>query len=190
LLAHLKELRQICNKRRGMRMGDHVQSRIHPELRIEKTGASNRIVGIFLVVLGVVVMGAPVGLGVSFSGYGWFLMAAVSFGLIYLGLRYAGLDLREWLLALLQRRAWQRQQARADGEIVDRAVKEHKDGYGDVLYYRYWITFRSESTKGPVVLKARVDKQQYNKLAGAKSVMVRYAPGNPRLALLEGEWED
>ena len=175
-------------------MGDRVQSRIHPELRIEKTGASNRITGIFLVVVGVVVMGAPVGLGVglgvSFSGWGWFLMTAVSFGLIYLGLRYAGLDLGEWLLALLQRRAWQRQQARADGVIVDRAVKEHKDGYGEVLYYRYWITFRFESTKGPVVLKARVDKQQYNKLAEAKSVMVRYAPGNPRLALLEGEWEE
>jgi hypothetical protein len=176
----------------GMTMGDHVQSRIHPELRIEKKGASDRITGIFLVVFGVVVMGATIGLGVSFSfsGFTWFLATAVSFGLIYLGLRYAGLDLKEWLLALLQRRAWQRQQARADGEIVDRAVKEHKDGYGDVLYYRYWITFRFESTKGPVVLKARVDKQQYNKLAGAKSVMVRYAPGNPRLALLEGEWED
>ena len=173
-------------------MGDHVQSRIHPELRIEKTGAEDRSVGIFLVVFGVVVMGATIGLGVSFSfsGFTWFFMTAVSFGGIYLGLRYAGLDLKEWLLALLQRRAWQRQQARADGEIVDRAVKEHKDGYGDVLYYRYWITFRFESTKGPVVLKARVDKQQYNKLAGAKSVMVRYAPGNPQLALLEGEWED
>lgn len=173
-------------------MGDHVQSRIHPELRLVKTGAFNRIVGIFLVVLAVVVMGATIGLGVSFSfsGFTWFLMTAVSFGLIYLGLRYAGLDLREWLLALLQRRAWQRQQARADGEIVDRAVKEHKDGYGEVLYYTYWITFRFESAKGPVVLKARVDKQQYYGLAGAKSVMVRYAPGNPRLALLEGEWED
>ena len=175
-------------------MGDRVQSRIYPEPRIEKKGASDRIDGIFLVVLGLVAMGAAVGLAVglvgSFSGCGWLLMAAVSFGLIYLGLRYAGLDLREWLLALLQRRAWQRQQARAHGQIVDRAVKEHKDGYGEVLYYRYWITFRFESTKGPVVLKARVDKQQYNKLAGAKSVMVRYAPGNPRLALLEGEWED
>jgi hypothetical protein len=103
-------------------------------------------------------------------------------------LRYAGLDLREWLLALLQRRVWQRQQARADGEIVDRAVKEHEGEYGSS--YTYWITFRFESTKGPVVLKARLDKQQYNKLAGAKSVMVRYAPGNPQLALLEGEWED
>ena len=175
-------------------MGDHVQSRIHPELRIEKKGASDRIVGIFLVVLGLVVMGATIGLqvslGVSFGGCTWFLMAAVSFGLIYLGLRYAGLDLKEWLLALLQRRAWQRQQLTADGEIVDRAVKEHKDGYGEVLYYRYWVTFRFESTKGPVVLKARVDKQQHNKLARARSVMVRYAPGNPRLALLEGEWED
>jgi hypothetical protein len=183
-------MRRIGNKRRGMTMGDHVQSRIHPELRIEKKGASDRITGIFLVVMAVVVVGGTIGLRVSLGGYGWFFMAAVSFGAIYLGLRYAGLDLKEWLLALLQRRAWQRQQARADGEIVDRAVKEHEDAYGDVLYYTYWITFRFESTKGPVVLKARVDKQQYNKLAGAKSVMVRYAPGNPRLALLEGEWED
>ena len=174
-------------------MDDRVQSRIYPEPRIEKKGASDRIVGIFLVVLAVVVMGATIGLGVSLGvsfGCGWFLMAAVSFGLIYLGLRYAGLDLREWLLALLQRRAWQRQQLTADGVIVDRAVKEHKDGYGDVLYYTYWITFRFESAKGPVVLKARVDKQQYYRLAGARRVMVRYAPGNPRLALLEGEWED
>jgi hypothetical protein len=70
-------MRRIGNKRRGMTMGDHVQSRIHPELRIEKKGASDRITGIFLVVMAVVVVGGTIGLRVSLGGYGWFFMAAV-----------------------------------------------------------------------------------------------------------------
>ena len=168
-------------------MGPPVQPRIYPRMRIQKRPLVARIVGVpfALIGLGLLVLSA-VGVtgGINLEvvlGFGF-----VGFGFTYVGLLLAGLDLKECLLALLHRGAWQGLQVTADGRITDRDTKEHKDDYGRVSY-TYWITFGFPTTEGPVRLKAQVNERRYGQLKRGQPVEVRYAQENPRLALLE--WE-
>ena len=168
-----------------------VQGRMYPELRIRKTGTISRIQGTFLIVVGLGAMaffvnmavGDPLGGGCPFA-----LALFLGLPLIYLGLWYAGLSLGEWLFALLQRRVWRGPRVTVQGQIVDRRAGKyrHEGRFHTVLL----ITFRFQSALGPVVLRTEVDEARYKQLKGVEQVMVRYAVENPRLALLEWEWED
>jgi hypothetical protein len=171
-------------------MGDKaVQKRVYPELRRSDKGVLTRLLGILLLLIGFGMVIWNVVLAVSEHNLGRLLYALLGLFFVYGGALAIGVDLREWLFALLHRRAWRRLQVSAEAEIVDRKAKRHEDSYGNV-HYTYWVTFRFASTEGPVTLEARVDKSQYDRLEGAEMVMVRYALENPRVALLEGEWED
>jgi hypothetical protein len=166
-----------------------VQKRIYPELRIQQRQVIARILGVLfsLIGLGLVIGNAILAVGEHDSSRLLYALFGLIFG--YVGLYAAGLNLWEWLVALLHRRVWQRQQITADGEIVDRAVRRQVDDEGNVSH-RYWITVRFDSVEGPVVLRAQVDRSYYLWVGSTDTIAVRYALENPRLALLEGEWED
>ncbi len=171
-------------------MAGRAPTRIYPEARIQVRGVLARIVGVVFALIG---LGVAVGIGVPSlvqdPSLGPLVFVFVGLVFVYAGLYTAGLDLREWVLAMIHRRAWQGVQVTADGKILDRTVKEHKDSYGNVTR-TYWITLKFDSTEGSVTLRARVDKEYYERLREGEAVAVRYALENPRLALLEGEWED
>ena len=172
-----------------MTMDAKVRRRLYPELRIKRTHLFPRILGVLFVLIGLGLVVGNVVLAVKGHDSSRLLYVLIGLLFSYVGLFAAGLDLREWFVALLHRRTWQRLQVTADGEIVDRTVKRRVDDEGSVSH-TYWITVQFDSTEGPVVLNAQVDKPQYVRLGRAEEVMVRYALDNPRLALLEGEWED
>ena len=170
-------------------MDPTVQKRIYPELRIQQRQAIARILGVLFALIGLgLVIGNAI-LVVREHDPSRLLYAL--FGLIfgYVGLYAAGLNLWEWLVALLHRRVWQGQQITAEGEIVDRAVRRQVDDEGNVSH-RYWITVQFDSVEGPVVLRAQVDRSYYQWVGRTDTIGVRYALENPRLALLEGEWQD
>ena len=170
-------------------MDPKVQKRIFPELRIKQRQVMARILGVLFFLIG---LGLAIGnVILAVREHDTSRLLYVLFGLIfaYVGLYAAGLSLWEWLVALLHRRVWQGQQITADGEIVDRTVQRHVDDEGNVSR-KYWITVRFDSVEGPVVLKAQVEQSLYSWLGGTDTIGVRYALENPRLALLEGEWED
>jgi hypothetical protein len=101
-----------------------------------------------------------------------------------------GLVLKEFVLALLHRRAWQGPQVTAEGWITGQEIKEHyhKSDSGRGSYtYTHWITFEFPISEGPVRLKAQVDERRYVQLKRGQPVKVRYAQEDPRLAILE--WE-
>ena len=166
-----------------------VQKRIYPELRIQQRPVIARILGVLFALIGLGLVIGNVVLVVREQDSSRLLY--VLFGLIFgfVGLYAAGLSLWEWLVALLHRRVWQGQQITADAEIVDRAVSRHVDDEGN-LSHKYWVTVQFDGVEGPVVLKAQVDQSYYLWLRTADTIAVRYALENPRLALLEGEWED
>lgn len=170
-------------------MEARVQRRIYPEPRIKKTHGLNRILGIVGVVIGLGLVLGNVVLASSEPGWKRWVFGLVGLSMVYYGLRSAGLDPMEWFFALVHRRTWQRLQVTADGEIVERNVRRRSDDEGNISY-TYWVTFRFDSTEGPVALRARVDKPQYDRLEGGQTVQVRYALDNPRLALIEGEWAE
>ena len=173
-----------------MARGAPVQQRIYPKPRIQERPLLGRILGVLFALIGLgLLVGSATGLAegidlkVLIVGF-----AGLSF--TYTGLKAAGLDLKELLLALLHRGAWQGPQVTAEGRITDRDIEEHKhtDDYGGVYYtYTHWITFGFPTTEGPVRLKAKVDKQRYGQLKRGQPVKVRYAQEDPRLAVLE--WE-
>jgi len=168
-------------------MARRIPTRIYPEVRIQERGILPRIMGVIFALIG---LGVTVGVGlpslVQDPSLGPLVFVFVGLLFIYAGLYVAGLDLREWVLALIHRRTWQGLQVAADGQILERTVKEHEDSYGNISY-TYWLTFRFDSTEGPVTLRARVDKGYYERFREGDPVTVRYALENPRLALLEGE---
>ena len=166
--------------------GKAVQKRIYPELRRRDRGVLYRIVGIPFFLIGFGVLAWNVVLAVSERNPGRLLYALIGLLFIYGGIWALGVDLREWLGALLHRRAWRRLQVSAEAEILACDTKKHTDSYGQV-HYTYWVTFRFATTDGPVTLRAQVYKPQYEKLKEAETVDVRYALENPRIALLEGE---
>lgn len=170
-------------------MDAKVQGRIYPELRIKQVGLFPRLLGVLFTLIGLGLVVGNIVLAVKQQDPARLLYALVGLLFTYVGLLAAGLNLWEWLIALLHRRVWQRQQITADGEIVDRTVKRQVDDEGNVSH-KYWITVRFDSVEGPVVLRAQVDRSLYSWLAGADTISVRYALEDPRLALLEGEWED
>lgn len=163
-----------------------IQKRIYPELRRKNTGVLSRVIGfpVFLIGFGVLVWNVV--LAVSERNPRRLLFALIGLAFAYGGLQAVGVDPREWIVALLHRRAWRRLQVSAEAEILDRDTKKHTDSYGNV-HYTYWVTFRFPSTDGPVTLKAQVYKPQYERLKEVETVPVRYALENPRIALLEGE---
>ena len=164
-----------------------IQKRIYPELRRRDRGVLVRIIGIPFLLIGFGVVVWNVVLAVSERNSGRLLYALIGLLFIYGGLWALGVDLREWLFALLHRRAWRRLQVSAEADILARDTKRHTDSYGQV-HYTYWVTCRFASTDGPVTLKAQVYKPQYERLKEAETVPVRYALENPRIALLEGEY--
>ena len=167
-------------------MESRAQKRIYPELRIQQRQVFARILGVLFALIGLGLVIGNVLLAFRENDSSRLLYAL--FGLIfgYVGLYAAGLNLWEWLVALRHRRAWQRQQVTAGGEIVDRAVNRQVDSEGNVSH-RYWITVRFDSIEGPVVLRAQVDQSYYLWVGRRDTLAVRYALENPRLALLEGE---
>lgn len=171
-------------------MDGQVRTRIYPEVRLQERRVFARIVGAVFALIG---LGVAVGVGiptfVQDPSLGPLVFIFVGLVFLYAGLYTAGLDLREWVLALTHRRTWQGLQVTADGQIIDRTIKEHEDSYGNVSR-TYWLTFQFDSTDGSVALKARVDKAYYERFSEGDPVVVRYALENPRLALLEGEWEE
>ena len=172
-----------------MRGDKAIQKRIYPELRRRDRGVLARLLGILSLLVGLGVVVWYVVLAVSEHNLGRLLYALIGLFFVYGGALAFGVDLREWLFALLHRRAWRRLQVSAEAEILDRKAKRHQDSYGNV-HYTYWVTFRFASAGGPVTLEGQVHKPQYDRLEGADTVMVRYALENPRVALLEGEWQD
>ena len=167
-----------------------IEKRIYPAVRIQERGIGARIGGVLFVLIG---LGVMLGIGLpSFfdePSCGPLMFVLVPLVFIYAGLHTAGLDLWEWLLALVHRRTWQGVQVTADGEILNRNVKEHTDSYGKTTY-TYWLTFRFDTAEGPVTLKARVEKWRYDRLSNGDPIQVRYALEDPRLALFEWEWEN
>jgi hypothetical protein len=163
-----------------------IQKRIYPELRRSDRGVLVRMIGILFLLIGFGVVVWNVVLAVSERNSGRLLYALIGLLFIYGGIWALGVDLREWLGALLHRRTWRRLQVSAEAEILDCDTKRHTDSYGQV-HYTYWVTFQFASTDGPVTLKAQVYKPQYERLKEAETVPVRYALENPRIALLEGE---
>jgi hypothetical protein len=166
-----------------------IQKRLYPELRIQQRQVIARILGVLFALIG---LGLVIGNAIlAVSEHDSSRLLYVLFGLIFgfVGLYATGLNLWEWLVALFHRRVWQGQQITVDGEIVDRAVRRQVDSEGNVSH-RYWVTVRFDSVDGPVVLKAQVDRSYYLWLGTAETIAVRYALENPRLALLEGEWEE
>jgi len=171
-------------------MDAKAQRRIYPELRIKKTHGLNRILGIVGAVIGLALLVGNIVLAFSEPGWKRWVFGLVGLSMIYYGLRTAGLDPVEWFFALIHRRAWQRLQVTADGEIVERNVRSRSDDEGNISY-TYWATFRFDTTEGPVVLRGQVDKPQYDRLEGVQTIQVRYATmDNPRQALIEGEWTE
>ena len=168
-------------------MNGGTKKRIYPEVRLQERKIGARIGGVVFVFIG---LGVVAGIGLPSlldePSFGPLMFVLVPLIFIYAGLYAAGLDLREWVLALINRRAWQRLQVTADGEILARTAKEHEDSYGNVSY-TYWATFRFDTAEGPVTLRGLVDKGYYDRLRKGNSINVRYALENPRLALLEGE---
>jgi hypothetical protein len=177
-------------RKKELPMEPEIQKRIYPEMRIQQRKLIARILGVLFALIG---LGVMVGIGLpSFldePSCGPLMFVLVPLVFIYAGLYAAGLDPREWVLALINRRTWQRLQVTAEGEILDRTVREHRDSEGDTTY-TYWVTFRFDTAEGPVTLQGLVDKGYYERLRKGDSIMVRYALENPRLALLEGEWKD
>ena len=169
-------------------MDAKVRRRIYPELRIKKTQALTRIAGILGVLVGIGLLVGNIVLSSRDPGLKRWVFGLVGLSMIYYGLLWSGVDLAEWLFALIHHRTWKGLQVMADGEIVDRTVKRRVDSEGSVSY-TYWLTFRFDSTEGPVSLKARVDKECYERFNEGDPVAVRYARENPRLALLEEEWD-
>jgi len=171
-------------------MGGGIEKRIYPDVRIQERGIGARIGGVLFVIIG---LGVMVGIGIpSFfdePSCGPLMFVLVPLVFIYAGLYTAGLDLREWVLALVNRRTWQGVQVTADGEILDRTVKKRTDSYGNTTY-TYLVTFRFDSAEGPVTLQARVEKWHYDRLSKGDPIMVRYALEDPRLALFEWEWKN
>jgi hypothetical protein len=168
---------------REMARGAPVQRRIYPEL-IQGRPLGLRIVGVLfaLIGLGLLVLSA---VGVINLALG-----LVGLGVTYIGLLAAGLVLKEFLLALRHRRAWQGPQVTVDGRITDREIEkhEHESDYGGVSYtYTYWVTFGFPATEGQVRLKTEVVEERYDQLKRGQPVKVRYAQEDPRLAILE--WE-
>ena len=170
--------------------GAPVQRRIYPKLRIQERHPVVRILGVLFALfgLGLLVLsaaGITGGIDLKVLIVGFAGLSATN-----VGLHWAGLDLKEFVLARLHRRAWQGQKATAWGLITDRDIKErkHTDDYGGTSYtYTYWVAFDFPTARGPVRLKAKVDKQRYEQLNRGQPVKVRYAQEDPRLALLE--WE-
>ena len=190
LTATAESALQQVNDLREMARGAPVQQRIYPKPRIQERPLLGRILGVLFALIGLgLLVGSATGLAegidlkVLIVGF-----AGLSF--TYTGLKAAGLDLKELLLALLHRGAWQGPQVTAEGRISDRDIEEHKhtDDYGGVSYtYTHWITFGFSTPEGPVRLKASVDERRYGQLKRGQPVKVRYAQEDPRLAVLE--WE-
>jgi len=142
-----------------------IEKRIYPDVRLQERGKGGRIGGVLFVIVG---LGLAIGnavLAVREPDLKRLVFGLFGLAAIYSGLLMAGLDLREWLGALINRRTWQRLQVTADGEILDRTVKEHKDSDGDTKYYTYWVSFRFDTAEGPVTLKGLVEKGYYDRLS-------------------------
>lgn len=174
----------------GKGKGASVQRRIYPGFRIQEKPLLMRIMGVpfALIGLGALVLSVAIATGgLHIAVLMWGVLGLV---FTYVGLFVVGLDLKEFVLALLHRRAWQGPQVTADGRITDRDIEEHKhkDDYGRVSYtYTYWITFDFSTTEGSVRLKTPVEEWRYGQLKRGQPVEVRYAQEDPRLAVLE--WE-
>lgn len=186
LAAAAESVLQQASDLREMARGAPVQQRIYPKPRIQERPLLGRILGVLFALIGLgLLVRSVTGLdeGIDLRAL---VFIFVALGLTYAGLKAAGLDLKELLLALLHRGAWQGPQVTAEGRITDRDIKEHKGEYGEISY-TYWITFGFPTAEGPVRLTVQVDKQQYGQLKRGQPVKVRYAQEDPRLALLE--WE-
>jgi hypothetical protein len=72
--------------------------------------------------------------------------------------------------------------------VVTRRFKEHSDSYGDSSY-TYFLTVGFDHAGTPVELEARVNKKVYNMHREGSQLKVRYAAGNPRIALMQGEFD-
>ena len=53
--------------------------------------------------------------------------------------------------------------------------------------YRYFITVSFTALTGPIQLRARVTQKLYDSVRPGRRLAVRYANGNPRIALIRGE---
>ncbi len=173
----------------GEGKGTSVQRRIYPGL-IRERPLGSRILGVLV---------ALIGLGLlilSAAGITWgidleilMLGFAGGLGFTFAGLYLVGLDLQEFVLGLLHRRAWQGPHVTAHGLITNRHIEEHEGEFGGITYtsHIYWITFGFPTTEGPIRLTTTVDERIYGQLKRGQPVKVRYAQEDPRLALLE--WE-
>ncbi len=172
----------------GQGRGASVQRRIYPKPRIQERPLGARIVGVLFALIGLGLLASTAGGVAGGIDLKVLVFGFVGFGFTYTGLLAAGLDLKEIVLALLHRRAWQGQQVTADGRITGRDIEEHKhkDDYGRISYtYTYWITFDFSTAEGPVRLRTPVDERRYGQLKRGQPVKVRYAQEDSRLALLE-----
>lgn len=169
-----------------------VQKRINPKPWVASRDLPipTRLSGGLFAVIGTVsaVLGGNFVLQGEVAG-GLFFLIGCAFALAGVYWATGGVPLWEWLPALRYNRAWRHQQVTAQAEIHELDAQENEDSYGKV-HYTYWVTFRFASIEGPVMLKARVARQQYEQLQEADTMMVRYALDNPCVALIEGEWVD
>jgi hypothetical protein len=177
-----------------------VQKRINPKPWVVAAGVpqSDRLAGVLvggvLLIIGIacVVVGWCLILGLigerdAAPGVLLFL-AGCFFAFIGMALAGGGAAPWEWWAFVVFGLKWRRSHASARASVIER-IAERRQGYED-LYYVYWITVRFESSQGPVVLRAKVSKPQYERLEGARTVNVHYAPKNLRVALLEGEYKE
>ena len=72
------------------------------------------------------------------------------------------------------------------GKLIQRIHKEEKDSYGDTTH-RYFLVVQFMNGETTVKLRVEVDKTRHSKTREGSTLIVRFAPSKPELALFP--WE-
>lgn len=89
------------------------------------------------------------------------------------------------LFGIIVEREWHLY-SRTAVEAVGTVVGKAKSDYGD--YTLYHVTVRFGVGSNEMSLKATVQQELYESASKGASLIIRYAPSIPQMALLEGEY--
>jgi hypothetical protein len=162
------------------------QTRLEPVDRVKPTywiPIKTESPGAWLVVivLTVFVTGSAIAWGaISWFSPVWTLIAVLAIIVAVSRLSYAAV--KDW-------GGWHRfhdTAAESTATVVRRIDEKEKDSYGDVTHTYYVVVLVDSDQFRDTELKARVNHTYYSWALEGKTIGVRYLPGDPKVALLEG----
>jgi hypothetical protein len=142
------------------------------------------------------ISGGIILLGIGIAGLSgiisWFNPAYLNLVLILAGVVLVACALWTWLAPWSARNVFLRSMKETVGTVEDLDKKEYRGEYGKE--YRYFVTVLLEADDANmgtrmITLKVQVAHSSWKGMKRGDTVGIRYAAEDPRLALIEGEWE-